>query len=65
MPAVRLNKRENNSLPTKTIRAKLRYEEKEVDKIMGRIKEGTLAPKTQVTFDIGEQVKICEGAFRW
>ena len=37
--------------------------EKEIDKIMGRIKEGTLAPKTQVTFDIGEQVKICEGAF--
>jgi len=37
--------------------------EKEIDKIMGRIKEGTLAPKTQVTFEIGEQVKICEGAF--
>jgi len=37
--------------------------EKEIDKIMGRIKEGTLAPKTQVSFDIGEQVKICEGAF--
>ena len=36
---------------------------KEIDKIMGRIKEGTLAPKTQVSFDIGEQVKICEGAF--
>ena len=37
--------------------------EKEIDKIMGRIKEGTLAPKTQVTFDIGEQVKVCEGPF--
>jgi len=37
--------------------------EKEIDKIMGRIKEGTLTPKTQITFDIGEQVKICEGAF--
>ena len=32
--------------------------EKEIDKIMGRIKEGTLAPKTQITFDIGEQVKF-------
>ena len=37
--------------------------EKEIDKIMGRIKEGTLAPKTQITFDIGEQVKVCEGPF--
>ena len=38
-------------------------QEKEIDKIMGRIKEGTLAPKSQVTFDIGEQVKVCEGPF--
>ena len=38
-------------------------QEKEIDKIMGRIKEGTLMPKTQVTFDIGEQVKVCEGPF--
>ena len=37
--------------------------EKEIDKIMGRIKEGTLAPKTELTFDIGEQVKVCEGPF--
>ena len=35
----------------------------EIDKIMGRIKEGTLEPKTQVSFDIGEQVKVCEGPF--
>ena len=37
--------------------------EKEINKIMGRIKEGTLTPKTQITFDIGEQVKVCEGPF--
>ena len=37
--------------------------EKEIDKIMGRIKEGTMIPKTQVTFDIGEQVRVCEGPF--
>ena len=37
--------------------------EKEIDKIMGRIKEGTLAPKTLVSFDIGEQVKVCDGPF--
>jgi len=37
--------------------------EKEIDKIMGRIKEGTMVPKTQITFDIGEQVKVCEGPF--
>jgi len=37
--------------------------EKEIDKIMGRIKEGTLSPKAQISFDIGEQVKVCEGPF--
>ena len=37
--------------------------EKEINKIMGRIKEGTLEPKSQITFDIGEQVKVCEGPF--
>ena len=37
--------------------------EKEIDKIIGRIKEGSLAPKSQVSFDIGEQVKVCEGPF--
>ena len=37
--------------------------EKEIDKIMGRIKEGTLAPKSEISFDIGEQVKVCEGPF--
>ena len=37
--------------------------EKEINKIMGRIKEGTMAPKTQISFEIGEQVKICEGSF--
>ena len=37
--------------------------EKEIDKIMVRIKEGTLVPKPQISFDIGEQVKVCEGPF--
>ena len=37
--------------------------EKEIDKIMGSIKEGSLAPKTLVSFDIGEQVRVCEGPF--
>ena len=37
--------------------------EDEINKILGRIKEGTLAPKSEVTFDIGEQVKVCEGPF--
>ena len=36
---------------------------KEIDKIMGRIEEGSLAPKTLVSFDIGEQVRVCEGPF--
>jgi len=37
--------------------------ESEVDKIIGRIKEGSLIPETQISFDIGEQVKVCEGPF--
>ena len=37
--------------------------EKEINKIMGRIKEGTMVPKTLISFDIGEQVKVCEGPF--
>ena len=37
--------------------------EKEINKIMGRIKEGSMVPETQISFDIGEQVKVCEGPF--
>ena len=35
----------------------------EIDKILGDIKEGLLVPEPSVTFDIGEQVKVCEGPF--
>ena len=37
--------------------------DKEIDKIMGNIREGSLAPEPKVSFDIGEQVKVCEGPF--
>ena len=37
--------------------------DKEIDKILGNIKEGALAPEPSLTFDIGEQVKVCEGPF--
>ena len=37
--------------------------DKEIDKILGNIKEGSLAPEPSLTFDIGEQVKVCEGPF--
>ena len=37
--------------------------EKEINRIMGSIKEGSLAPEPKVSFDIGEQVKVCEGPF--
>ena len=36
---------------------------KEIDKILGNIKEGSLTPEPSLTFDIGEQVKVCEGPF--
>ena len=35
----------------------------EIDKILGNIKEGSLVPEPRVRFDIGEQVKVCEGPF--
>ncbi len=37
--------------------------DKEIDKILGNIKEGSLVPEPSVSFDIGEQVKVCEGPF--
>ena len=35
----------------------------EIGKILGNIKEGSLAPEPSLTFDVGEQVKVCEGPF--
>jgi len=37
--------------------------EKEIDKILGNIKEGNLTTETKVSFDVGEQVRVCEGPF--
>jgi transcriptional antiterminator NusG len=37
--------------------------DKEIDKILGNIKEGSLVPVPSISFDIGEQVKVCEGPF--
>ena len=37
--------------------------DKEIDKILGNIKEGSILPEPRVSFDIGEQVKVCEGPF--
>jgi len=35
----------------------------EIDKILGNIKEGSLVPEPSISFDVGEQVKVCEGPF--
>ena len=40
-----------------------RVSDKEIDKILGNIKEGSLVPEPSITFDVGEQVKVCEGPF--
>ena len=40
-----------------------RVSDAEIAKILGNIKEGSLVPTPSVTFDIGEQVKVCEGPF--
>ena len=40
-----------------------RVSDDEIDKILGNIKEGSLIPEPSVSFDVGEQVKVCEGPF--
>ena len=35
----------------------------EISKILGNIKEGSLTPEPSLTFEVGEQVKVCEGPF--
>jgi transcriptional antiterminator NusG len=35
----------------------------EIAKILGNIKEGTLSPEPSLSFEVGEQVKVCEGPF--
>ncbi len=46
-----------------TAGAPARVSDKEIDKILGNIKEGSLVPEPSVSFDVGEQVKVCEGPF--
>jgi transcriptional antiterminator NusG len=35
----------------------------EADRILRQVKEGVERPKPSVTFDIGEQVRVCDGPF--
>ena len=37
--------------------------DKEIDKILGNIKEGSLTQEPSLSFEVGEQVKVCEGPF--
>ena len=37
--------------------------DKEIGKILGNIKEGSLSTEPSLTFEVGEQVKVCEGPF--
>ena len=41
----------------------VRVSDAEIDKILGNIKEGSLVPEPSISFDVGEQVKVCEGPF--
>jgi len=36
----------------------------EADRILHQVKEGVERPKPSVTFDIGEQVRVCDGPFQ-
>jgi len=46
-----------------TIGTPVPVSDKEIDKILGNIKEGSLVPEPSLRFDVGEQVKVCEGPF--
>ncbi len=37
--------------------------EKEAENIMRQIKEGADRPRPSITFDVGEQVRVCDGPF--
>jgi len=37
--------------------------EAEADRILRQVKEGVERPKPSVTFDVGEQVRVCDGPF--
>jgi len=37
--------------------------QREVDRIMNQVQEGIERPKPSVTFEIGEQVRVCDGPF--
>jgi transcription termination/antitermination protein NusG len=37
--------------------------DREADRLLRQIKEGVERPKPSVTFDIGEQVRVCDGPF--
>ena len=37
--------------------------DKEIEKILGNIKDGSLSPEPSLSFEVGEQVKVCEGPF--
>ena len=37
--------------------------DKEIDRILGNIKEGSLVTEPSISFDVGEHVKVCEGPF--
>ncbi len=37
--------------------------EREVDAIMNQVQEGIERPKPSVTFEVGEQVRVCDGPF--
>jgi transcriptional antiterminator NusG len=38
--------------------------QKEVDQIVRQVQEGIERPKPSVTFEIGEQVRVCDGPFQ-
>lgn len=38
--------------------------DKEVERIVGRIREGVDAPRPMITFEIGETVKVIDGSFQ-